>query len=147
MLAWALCLLGAPRAEARDAFELQLPQEDDHALNILSPTVLEMSRVNSKEPDPARVDSWDWVTDSGTFAPTNLASLKVLVNGQADTVTAVGFKRRPLYAPLQEWDLRVGNELVLELANSIPTNATVQVVNDGTIWLTNLQLPCRRAAY
>src|SRR5438105_879425 len=59
-------------AAADDPFvQLQLLKPGDHTLHILSPNVLELFRVNSKQPNPARVDSWDWVTDQGAFAPPN----------------------------------------------------------------------------
>ena len=127
-------------AAADDPFvQLQLLKPGDHTLHILSPNVLELFRVNSKQPNPARVDSWDWVTDQGAFAPPNLSSLKVIVNGQTNTVTGIGFKRRPIYAPLVPWDLRIGNQLYLQLNNRIPDGATVHVINDGTLWPTTMQ--------
>jgi len=42
------------------------------------------------------------------------------------------------YAPLVTWDLRIGNHLYLQLSNAIPSGASVQVVNDGTLWPTNM---------
>src|SRR5258706_9306696 len=67
-----------------------------------------------------------------------MSSLKLLVNGQTNPVTGVGFKRRPLYAPLLEWDLRIGNQFYLRLSNSISDGASVQVINNGTLWPTNM---------
>jgi hypothetical protein len=132
-------LAGVERGVMAEPFELQLPVDGDHELNILTPTVLELVLINSKQPDPATVDSWDWVTGQGVFAPPNMSSLQVLVNEQNDAITATGFKRRPVYAPLQNWDLRIGNQLYLRLSNPIPAGAQVQVVNDGTLWPTSMQ--------
>jgi hypothetical protein len=120
------------------ASDIQTPHIGDYSLRIVSPTLLELFRVNTKDPDPARVDSWDWVNDQQMFVAPNLSSVHVLVNGQTNHITGVGFKRRPLYAPLLYWDLRIGNQLYLQLSNSIPDGASIQVLNDGTLWPTNM---------
>ena len=60
------------------------------------------------------------------------------MNGQTDAVTAVGFKRRPFYAPQAEWDLRIGNCLYLQLSTPIGASESVQVTNDGTVWPTTM---------
>ena len=118
--------------------DVQTPQTGDHALHILSPNLLELFLVNTKQPDPGRVDSWDWVTDQQTFNPPAVSKIKVLIAGQPDSITGIGFKRRPRYAPLLYWDLRIDNQLYLQLSRAVPDGATVQVVNDGTLWPTNL---------
>src|SRR5882724_8894223 len=117
---------------------IQTPRTGDHALHILSPNLLELVLVNTKQPDPSHVTGWDWVNGQQNFVPPDMSSLKVIVNGQTNIVTGVGFKRRPLYAPLLTWDLRIGNQLYLQLKNPIPDSATVQVINNGTLWSTNL---------
>lgn len=115
---------------------IHVPIVGDRALHILSPTLLELYLVNSKQPDPATVDSWNWVTNDTDFAPPNMTSIRVEVNGHADSVKSIGFKRRPLYAPLNYWDLRIGNYLYLKLSTAITNNQTVTVTNDGTLWPT-----------
>src|SRR5580765_2170194 len=128
------------RVAATDAIslELQMTKPGDHSLRILSPTLLELVRINTKQMNPARVDSWDWVNDQGVFVPPVMSSVKVIVNGQTNIVTSVGFKRRPLYAPLGVWDLRIENHLYLQLSNAISVSQSVQVINDGTLWPTNM---------
>jgi hypothetical protein len=132
-----LCFLH--QALATDAIDptLQIPHAGDNALHVLSPNLLELVRVNTKQPSPARVDSWDWVDDSGNFVPPAMSSIKVVINGQTNNATVVGFKRRPLYAPQATWDLRIANYLYLQLTNRISDGQTVQVINDGTLWPTN----------
>ena len=44
-------------------------------------------------------------------------------------VTAVGFKRRVLYAPLKRRDLRIGNYLYLQLAGPVTHDQIVEVKN------------------
>lgn len=118
---------------------LNQPRPGDHQLNILSPTLLELVRINQKPSAAAPVDSWNWVNGQGTFIPPDLSSIRVIVNGQTNAVFGHGFKRRPLYAPLERWDLRVANHLYLRLNNPIAEGASVQVINDGTVWPVNLQ--------
>jgi hypothetical protein len=133
----ALSLVGRVFGMVPTDIDLQTPQPGDHALRILSPNLLELFLVNTKQPDPGRVDSWDWVDDQQRFVVTNMSGLKVTVAGQANAVARIGFKRRPRYAPLLYWDLRIANQLYLELSHPVADGATVQVSNDGSLWPTN----------
>src|SRR5689334_204695 len=81
------------------AADIQTPQVGDHALHILSPNVLELFLVNTKQPEPAHVTLWDWVDGNQNFVSPNTSVIKVIINGQTNTVSSIGFKRRPLYAP------------------------------------------------
>ncbi len=135
----AVCLVGSAFAADSSHLNLKVPQPGDHTLYILTPNVLELFLVNTKQPDPARVDSWDWVSDQGTFIPPDTSKLKIVVNGQTNNVAGIGFSRRPLYAPLLYWDLKIGNHLFLQLTNRIPDGALVRVVQDGSLWSTNVQ--------
>src|SRR3954465_6944108 len=76
-----------------DPTSLQVPQSGEHSLNILTPTLLELVLVNSKQPSPARVDAWDWVDDNAVFTSPDLSKITVRVNGQARGIAAAGFKR------------------------------------------------------
>ena len=118
--------------------ELQMPKPGDHSLQILSPNLLELFVVNSKQPNPAHVDTWDWVNDQGVFVPPVMTSVKVIINGQTNNVAGVGFKRRPFYTPLETWDMRIASHLYLQLSSPIATGQSVQVINDGTLWPTNV---------
>src|SRR5215472_6920702 len=110
----AACFIGSGLASDTSHLNLKVPQPGDHTLFILSPNLLELSLVNTKQPDPARVDSWDWVDDQGSFIPPDSSRIKVVINGQTNSVAGVGFRRRPLYAPLLYWDLKIGNHLFLQ---------------------------------
>ncbi|MDB6122319.1 MAG: hypothetical protein JWQ71_1312 [Pedosphaera sp.] len=135
---FALPFIPCASAAVPSAIDIQTPVAGDHALRILSPNLLELYLVNTKQPDPAHVASWDWVNDQKNFVSPDISSVKVIVNGQTNSITSVGFKRRPLYAPLLAWDLRVGNELYLQLSQPIAQGSSVQVINNGTLWPTNL---------
>ncbi|HWY75252.1 MAG TPA: glycoside hydrolase family 9 protein, partial [Verrucomicrobiae bacterium] len=135
-----LALLFLQRASAAIPLsaDVQTPAIGDHALYILSPNLLELSLVNTKLPDPATVVVWNWVDNQQNFVPPDISSMRVIVNGQTIPVAGIGFKRRPVYAPLLAWDLRIGNHLYLQLSNSIPGGASVQVTNNGTLWPANM---------
>ncbi len=58
-----------------------------------------------------------------------------MVGNKPWAVRRVGFKRRPLYAPLKVRDLRIASSLVLELTSGLPDGATVDVKNlSGHFW-------------
>ncbi|MDQ3815601.1 MAG: glycoside hydrolase family 9 protein, partial [Armatimonadota bacterium] len=113
---------------------LALSAIGSHRLRILSPTILELTLVTTKAPG-TRPDRWDFVDDNGSLRLPPSAAFRVVVNGAEAPVQAVGFKRRPLYAPLARRDLRIGSFLYLRLAQPIPDGASVQVTNPGsTLW-------------
>ena len=123
----AACLL-APLADS------PTPAEENR-LHILSPTILELTRITTKQPDPQRVESWDFVAADGTVLLPKPAQFSVVAEGQPIPVEAVGFKRRPLYAPLARRDLRIDSRLYLRLAQPLRDGDTVHVKNhDGTLW-------------
>src|SRR5690349_17405623 len=101
----ALLFVQSASAAIPSAADIQTPAVGDHLLRILSPTVLELSLVNAKDPDPATVDSWNWINGEQDFVRPDLASLRVRVNGQVLNFSNVGFKRRPVYAPFLIRDL------------------------------------------
>jgi hypothetical protein len=118
---------------------LDLPPVGFTQLRAVSPTVLELELVNTKFPDPATVAVWNWVDASGRFHGPSVSNLVVTVSGQPVTVQGLGFKRRPLYAPLAHPDLRIGNFLYVQLAAPLADGQSVQVQDpDGLFWSTNL---------
>lgn len=112
-----------------------MPAVGSFGLRVLSPTVLELTLITTKEPDPARVNTWDFIDASGQWKGPNVSQFKVLAGGQEVTVAQAGFKRRPIYAPLKTRDLRIGNWLYLVLASPVAEQQTVEVTNpDGQLW-------------
>ena len=114
---------------------LRMPAIGDYQLRVLSSNVVELMMVTRKDPDPAPLTAWNFIdaTGAGSLPPTS--SFTVSANGSALPVTAVGFKRRVLYAPLRTRDLRVANWLSLQLGAGIPAGAVVTVQNPGgALW-------------
>ena len=135
LFAGALGWRAAASRSASGDRDLDLPQPGEHALHILSPTLLELVRINTTQPNSSRVDSWDFVAADGKANLPLPAQFAVQANGQPVALAAVGFKRRPLYAPLAQRDLRIDNRLYLQLARPLDEAATVSVANpDGTLW-------------
>src|SRR5713101_1499589 len=122
---------------------LAMPMPGDYGLRIVAPAILELVLINTKRPDPARVDSWDFVGTNYQLAAISQQEFEVTVDNQPVSVAAVGFKRRPLYAPLAERDLRIGSCLYLQLNRAlspIGDPQTVEVKNpSGKLWPTNFQ--------
>jgi glycosyl hydrolase family 9/cellulase-like Ig domain-containing protein len=101
---------------------LVLPKVGDHQFRILSPDTLELILVTTKEPDPAPATTWDFARKMPAAS-----EFQVAVAGKTSPVKAVGFRRRVLYAPLRERDLRIGNYLYLVLSQSIRDGQSVEV--------------------
>jgi len=127
----------AAAAELRitDDNPLLMPKPGAYQLHVLSPTILELTLITTKAPDPARVEQWDFVTNGEPVHLPAVDQFVVVAAGQRVPVRSVGFKRRVLYAPLSPRDLRIGNYLYLELAGPIVEGQTVEVENPGaTLW-------------
>lgn len=92
-----------------DTHSLNLPVVGDCTLRILSPTILEFTRISSE----AR----------GSPA---LPAFQVTVDGQSVQVAAVGAKRRVAYAPLRRRDLRIATQYYIRLAQAIGQGGTFQ---------------------
>ena len=95
---------------------LAMPSVGAHQLRVLSPTLLELTLITTKKPDPARPTEWNFVDSSGNSHLPHEKDFVVLAGGKTNTVKSIGFKRRVLYAPLKQRDLRIGNYLYLQLA-------------------------------
>ena len=65
-----------------DANPLAMPSVGDYGLRVLSPTVLELTLINSKNEDPARVPNWDFVSDTFSLSLPATSSFTVTANGQ-----------------------------------------------------------------
>jgi len=117
-----------------NADPLHLPLVGQNELHILSSNVLEVKLITTKSL-AAGVGQWDFVSALGLPMLPASAKFVVLVDGKPDLVSAVSFKRRPLYAPLASYDLRINNDLYLQLASPVASNQTVQVLNpDASLW-------------
>lgn len=117
-----------------------MPAIGAHGLRVLSPNVLELTLITTKAKDPARVTAWDFVNDQFTATLPALTQFVVTVNGLPVPVQNLGFKRRPLHAPEQPGELRIGNHFYLKLTSAIGSGSTVEVKNPtGALWNGSMQ--------
>src|ERR1041384_1808230 len=119
LLIVSLTLPAAANREMIDDDPLALPAVGAHRLQVLSPSLLELTLITTKAPDPERPAQWDFV--DANFKPHLAAPSEfcVIIAGKEIPVQSVGFKRRVLYAPLRQRDLRIGNYLYLQLASPV----------------------------
>ncbi len=132
----ALCLLNSPAEELliSDSNPLAIPPVGAHQLRILSPDLLELTLITTKTPDSG-VTVWNFISPTGNAALPSANEFSVTVDGKSVAVKSVGFKRRVLYAPLKQRDLRIGNYLYLQLSAPIAENQSVTVLNpDKKLW-------------
>ncbi len=135
ILAWVALSVGSAQGPATPGTPdygftgpnpLELPALGSQRLRILSPTLLELSLINTQPPD-GRPESWDFVGTNRHAHLPEPTQFAVTVNTVETPVKSVGFKRRVLFAPLKPRDLRIANELYLELGGSVPDGAKVSV--------------------
>src|ERR1043166_8942069 len=118
-----------------DTNPLALPKPGAHELRILTPKVLELTLITTKAPAPAPLQQWNFIGTNGVARLPAPSEFVVLNGGTKITVEKVGFKRRVLYAPLRERDLRIGNEIYLILNKAVTDNSQVEVKNpSGRLW-------------
>lgn len=131
----ALSGLAATDLQISDANPAAMLPVGSYGLRIISPTVLELTYVTAKQPDPAPLAEWNFVDAGGNFSAPASSKFVVTAGSQTLGIQSIGFKRRPLYAPLKVRDLRVESHLYLQLATAIADGQSVSVTNpDGTLW-------------
>jgi hypothetical protein len=110
---------------------LELPAVGSTSLKILAPDLLELVRISSD------TNVWNFVTNGVLTAPST-NQFQVKSGSSSINVTQVGYKRRPLYAPFETYDLRMENTLYLRLASatwSSSSNATIEITTTNTaLW-------------
>ncbi|MDB6017633.1 MAG: hypothetical protein JWR19_2122 [Pedosphaera sp.] len=122
-----------------DDTTLRMPKPGDSTLHVLSPKLLELVLINTAAQGSSQVSQWNFV-NSGSFQAPSASQMTVTVDGQPVAIQSMGFKRRPLSAPLNNYDLRIENCLYLLLASPVTDNQTVVVKNpDGTLWSSSTQ--------
>jgi hypothetical protein len=111
--------------------ELRMPGDGDHALQVLTPSLLELTFVSAVPEGAAPVDL------ERAF---KAADFKVSAGQTAMNISSVGFKRRVLYAPVKRRDLRVATWIYLRLSEPIADGAPVRVTNaHNPLWPAALE--------
>ena len=130
--------------ERGEESSLQLRAVGSAELRVLTPTMLELSLVTTQKPGAVKGEGWDFVNERGDCALPAPAEFLVSAGDKTMAVTAVGFKRRVLYAPLKKRDLRIGNFLYLQLAGPVTDSQTVEVSNPSKkLWPPNTRFSAK----
>ena len=112
-----------------------IPQPGSYTLHVLTPTLLELKLIDTAASGSTTPNNWNFVGGGYTFTAPAAGAFAVTDNGKAVTVQSVGFKRRPLFAPLISYDLRIDDNIYLQLASAVSDNDMIQVSNpNGTLW-------------
>jgi hypothetical protein len=129
-----------PGSTVVDYLNLTVPDPGSYELHVLSPTLLELKLIGTKDQETTPVTQWDLVNGSIQFTAAAANLFAVTADNTPVAVSAVGFKRRPLFAPLKDRELRIDNSLYLQLSSPLSDNQVVKVVNPGgALWGNNLQ--------
>src|SRR5205823_13889485 len=73
----------SPGSALTDVNPLAMPSIGDYGLRVLSPTLLELTLINTKAVDPGRVSNWDFVQEALDFALTLPASSSFAVTANS----------------------------------------------------------------
>src|SRR6266404_3470507 len=130
----------AADSQLSDSNSLYLPTAGSYQLRVITPTILELTLITTKQPDPARVEQWDFIDAKAQERLPSVSEFKVSAGDKIIPVKAVGFKRRVLFAPLKHRDLRIGNYLYLRLASALSEQQDVSVKNPShKLWPATIQ--------
>jgi len=125
LLALALLVSAlAPGAPPADPFDRPAP--GSHRLDVLSPTVLELSVFDAVD-EGDRPPRWDFVDDDGRRRLPPPSSVLVRVDDQPVRLGVRGFRRRALHVPMKKGPLLLGSALVVVLAEPLADGARVTV--------------------
>lgn len=141
-VAFVLLCLDLARA-AVPVYSPALPVVGERSLLPLSSHVLELTAITAGGPSAPPEKG-----PAPQFPPPPLApgDFSVSVAGRKREIAAVGFRRRPVYAPLKQRDLRIGNYIYLQLAEPLRDNDTVELSYTGgekIPWLANLRVTAK----
>jgi len=134
----------AADSQLSDSNSLYLPTAGSYQLRVITPTILELTLITTKQPDPARVEQWDFIDAKAQERLPSVSEFKVSAGDKIIPVKAIGFKRRVLYAPLKHRDLRIGNYLYLQLGIAISHQQDVSVKKPShKLWLAAISQPAK----
>ena len=129
-----------------DNNSLSMPSIGSSGLRVLTPYYLEVTLIGSRPPDPSGQETLS--TEAYAAAAPQPSEFIVKVNGASVPVSRISFKRRVLYAPLNERDLRIANCLYLELSLPIKPNQSVEVLNpNGSLWPATAKMTSSAKTY
>jgi len=125
----------------QDDSPLHLPEVGSYQLRLLTPSLLELTYITSKKPDPTPVEAWNFVDTKGQSHLPATTDFIVSIQTKNLPVTKIGFRRRVIYAPFKTRDLRIGNYLYLQLGEQVLEGQTVELkVGRKDLWPSTVRL-------
>jgi len=116
-----------------------IPEVGFHSLTVLSPTILELMLVTRPD-DVGNLVEWDFVRGDKINSLPDITDFLIKADDKPLGVKRIGFKRRVLYAPIKQRDIRIGNYLYIELNDPTPDGSLVKVSSKGSqTWCQNKQ--------
>lgn len=139
-LVFSLLLFAAGGIPAR-----AIPANEAPTLRALTPTWLELEQLQVRAPDGlGTAQPWNLAIPAAGLVIPLPGQFTVTADGRPVAVRSVGLKRRAVSAPLNRRELRVGIWTYLELAEPLPANAEIRVVNpDRALWTNGTELRAR----
>jgi len=130
----------ATNLQLSDAEPLRLPKVGSYELRIITPSILELTYVTGVKEGSERPEQWDFATRDGQVQLPGPEQFVITAAGKEISVKTVGFKRRVLYAPFKQWDMRIGNELYLQLGKAVSEGEIVEARNPNQkLWPSALR--------
>jgi hypothetical protein len=131
-----LGLLLLPAVTFGTEFSFGLPEPGRTTATALSPTLLEISTITAPQhgKESGHSGAWDFVDDHGKLKLPDPGEIAVQAGDRTLVVTGLGFRRRPVYAALARYDLRVDNRLFLQLSGTVQEGERV-AVKFGPSWV------------
>jgi hypothetical protein len=124
----------------KDDPTLTIPGVGANQLRIIAPSVLELTLITTAAAGSTESSAWNFVSQKRQAQPPGIGEFSVTAGALSPKVVRVGFKRRVLYAPYKQRDLRIANYLYLELSQPIPDGAVVEVKNPSrALWSNGMQ--------
>src|SRR5579862_6020015 len=140
LLTLAFGLKNAAAMPMTDDNLLRLPAVGDYQLRVISPTILELTLINTTSGQGKTPIRWNFVSAPNVASLPAANEFSVTAGGAAIGVQAVGFKRQTRYAPLKVWDFRLEDQIYLQLSSPISDGQVVTVTNpDGTLFSMTYQ--------
>jgi hypothetical protein len=139
---WVLSTVAALSAEAAGSLPTGLPPDllsppaiGSFEVHLLSPTLLELGLVTTRNENAGRAPQWDFLGPGNLLNLPGTNDLVVAAGPQTVGVREVGFRRRVIYAPLKPRDLRIGNYLYLRLESPIADSQRAEITNPASnLW-------------
>ncbi len=128
--AWMLiAVMVVPTARASDPWTtVRVPEIGEYRMTALTAEILEVGLITTRAQD-GKLEEWNFVNAGSELDLPETDELSVVSDGRDKPlrIGRIGFKRRVAYAPVDVWDLRIGNYFYIELQDRLLVGETVRL--------------------